>query len=102
MYVNSLAVRWVAGAPRAATTWARVMPGEIVWSVAWAYSADGRQSRANVKNRRMECSSSGSDALEDGFEERESVGGTQQRIHGALRMGHHAEHVALLTDDAGD
>src|SRR5438309_479780 len=102
MYVNSLAVRSVAGAPRAATTWARVIPGETVWSACWARSRVGKQSRERTIVRRMERSSSGSDALENGFEERETIGRTQHRVHRALRVGHHAEHVALRTDDPGD
>src|SRR5512141_212580 len=102
MYVYSAAVRCVAGAPSAATTSARVIPGETVRSDCCANSAEGRASKARAMDRRMRRSSSGGDALKNGFEERETIGGTQQRVHGALRMGHHAEHVALLTDDSGD
>src|SRR4051812_46046892 len=102
MYVNSLAVRWVAGGPSASTTCARDMPGEMTRSVCCASSIVGRQSRERTIERRMGRSSSGSDALENGFEERESVGGSQHRVHGALGVGHHAEHVALRTDDPGD
>jgi len=40
--------------------------------------------------------------LEDGLEERQSVCGTEQGIHGPLRMGHHAEHIAPLIHDTRD
>src|SRR3982074_132937 len=93
----------VAGAPSADSTWARVIPGEMVFSLCWARRAAGMESRAIAIRWRMgERSSSGCDALKNGFEEREAVCGAQDRVHRALRMRHHTQHIAFCADDSGD
>ena len=38
----------------------------------------------------------------DGLEDDEAVGGAHQRVGGALGVRHHAQHVALAVEDAGD
>src|SRR3954454_719244 len=79
------------------------MPGATACVRLWAASTAGAMMESRkAAGRRMSRSSSDGDALEDGFEERESVGGAEQWIDGPLRMGHHAEHVAPLTHDTRD
>src|SRR3954470_15356495 len=96
-------MRSVDGAPSAATTRARDIPGETEFVRLCAPSATGRMmvSRKTI-GRRMSDSSSGCDALEDGLEERQSVGGAEEGINGSLRMGAHTQKVGRLTHDPRD
>src|SRR5689334_2274425 len=79
------------------------MPGETEFVRLWAPSTAGtRRASRKADGRRMSRSSSDGDALENGLEERQAISGAEQRIHGPLRMGHHAEHVPRLTYDTRD
>src|SRR5687768_955033 len=61
-------------------------------TAAWASSV-------SVISRRMLRSSSDGDALEDRFEEWQSVGRAEQGIHRPFGVWHHAEHVARPIED---
>src|SRR5215218_3638078 len=89
-------------------TSSRVM---VVASVSWAAAGVPRAASAieAISSGRMqrmrpsgERSGSCPDAYQRRLEERESVGGAEEWIHGALGVGHHAEHVPALARDAGN
>src|SRR4051812_16020118 len=78
------------------------MPGETVLTVPCALRGAAIIDSARRNSQRMEGSSSDRDALQDGFEQREAVGGAEQGIDGPLGMRHHAEDVAGTVDDTRD
>src|SRR6185503_18148193 len=50
----------------------------------------------------VRVSQSSRQGLDQALEQRASRGGPEQRVAGALRVRHHAEHVAFLIEDAGN
>src|SRR6266851_5038112 len=89
---DSIATRCHSEPPRRRGIWAVV----LVWSCA----APGRPAPSLTLG--MTPGSHPRERRGDGLEDGEAVGVAEERLGAALRMGHHAEDVALAVADAGD